>query len=367
VLNLISWKYSFKRLNEEYEIAKKKKHALDSLFETGRISQATRDSFNSELTEAIAEIEKQQQDLLEKMQGKTNELEEQVKTLETLLANYEIQHVVGEIDEEIYQREINLLNTGLETAKRELGTIKEAANQLCPSAEAPAAPEPPAAPQENQPAQDQPAENVTENVPEAPIEMEVTPESATVEPCPQEPVITEEAPAPEPTVTEQQVTEPQAEVCAENAPPETVSTEMPAEAPTESIEMPTEETTASAETPPTEEPQIEAAQPVEDTPQVIEDQPPIIEEQPQIVEEQPIIETPNTEEIPQEEMANVEEITPTEEMPQVEEVAEEAHPHEAPKEAHPEIVVEPITETESAEEAPAAEAETENAENQEET
>ena len=31
-LNVISWKYTFKRLNEEYEIAKKKKQALDNLF-----------------------------------------------------------------------------------------------------------------------------------------------------------------------------------------------------------------------------------------------------------------------------------------------------------------------------------------------
>ena len=58
VLELISWKHSFKRLNEEYEIAKKKKQALDNLFEKGRISQATRDSFDSDINAVIAEIEK---------------------------------------------------------------------------------------------------------------------------------------------------------------------------------------------------------------------------------------------------------------------------------------------------------------------
>jgi len=100
VLKLISWKHSFKRLNEEYEIAKKKKQALDNLFETGRISQATRDSFDNDISTVIMEIEKQQKDLLTKMQCKAEELASQVKTLETLLANYEIQHVVGEIDEE---------------------------------------------------------------------------------------------------------------------------------------------------------------------------------------------------------------------------------------------------------------------------
>ena len=101
-LNVISWKYTFKRLNEEYEIANKKKQALDNLFVTGKISQATRDSFTGDISAAIIEIEKQRKDLAEKMQAKTLELEGQLKTLETLLANYEIQHVVGEIDEESY-------------------------------------------------------------------------------------------------------------------------------------------------------------------------------------------------------------------------------------------------------------------------
>ncbi len=125
---MISWKYTFKRLNEEYEIAKKKKQALDNLFETGKISQATRDSFNDEINAAIVTIEKQQKELIDSMQGKTQELENQIKTLETLLANYEIQHVVGEIDEDIYQREISLLTTGLETTKNELNINKASTN-----------------------------------------------------------------------------------------------------------------------------------------------------------------------------------------------------------------------------------------------
>ena len=130
-LKLISWKYTFKRLNEEYEIANKKKQALDKLFESGKISQSTRDSFTNDINAAIVQIEKQQKELIESMQLKTQELENQIKTLETLLANYEIQHVVGEIDEQIYQQEINLLTTGLETTRNELNVIKQSTNQLC--------------------------------------------------------------------------------------------------------------------------------------------------------------------------------------------------------------------------------------------
>lgn len=126
----MSWKHSFKRLNEEYELATKKKQALDKLFESGKISKATHESFNSEIVAAIEEIEKQRRDLLSKMQLKMQALESQIKTLEMLLANYEIQHVVGEIDDESYQHEITLLTRGLDAAKQELALIVDATNQL---------------------------------------------------------------------------------------------------------------------------------------------------------------------------------------------------------------------------------------------
>jgi len=127
---LVSWKQSFNRLNEEYEIAKKKKQALDNLLNTGRISPTTYEEFNKEIDEAIAEIERQQKALLEKMKSKMAELEKHIHMLETLYANFEIQHVTGEIEEEVYQRETNLLSTGLETVKQELEAVKEAVNQL---------------------------------------------------------------------------------------------------------------------------------------------------------------------------------------------------------------------------------------------
>lgn len=127
---LISWKSSFKRLNEEFEMVKKKKQALDNLLKSGRISQSTYEIFGREITEAIAEIERQQKILLDKMQCKMKELEGYIKTLERLFANFEIQHVAGEVDDELYQREITPVLAGLETSRQELDAVKEAINQL---------------------------------------------------------------------------------------------------------------------------------------------------------------------------------------------------------------------------------------------
>jgi hypothetical protein len=130
VHKLISWKHSFRRLNEEYEVARKKRQALDNLLSVGRISQSTHGIFNKEIDDAISEIEKQQKALLEKMAAKVVELEGQVKTLEILLANFEIRHVTGEIGDEAYQRESDLFASGLDAAKHELEEVKEAADQL---------------------------------------------------------------------------------------------------------------------------------------------------------------------------------------------------------------------------------------------
>jgi hypothetical protein len=86
--------------------------------------------FSMEIAEAITDIERQQNTLLQKMNTKMMELKEQIKTLEILLTNVEIHHVIGEVDEEVYQREINVLSMGLETSRHELETMREAAEQL---------------------------------------------------------------------------------------------------------------------------------------------------------------------------------------------------------------------------------------------
>jgi len=127
---MASWKQYFDKMNEEYTIVMKKKQALSSLVSSGKISQSTFELFDKEMDETIADIERQKSLLLDKMNGKITELEEHIKTLEKLLANFEIQHVGGEIDEEVYQREIALLSIGLETAKQELESIKDAVNKL---------------------------------------------------------------------------------------------------------------------------------------------------------------------------------------------------------------------------------------------
>ncbi len=130
VQKLISWKYSLEQINGELNLATKKKNALDKLFNEGKVSQPTYDSFSNEVAEAIVEIEAKQKILVEKMTTKISELEQQMKTLEFLLVNSEIRHVSGEIEEGTYNRENEVLSLGLETIRQELDEIKEAVSNL---------------------------------------------------------------------------------------------------------------------------------------------------------------------------------------------------------------------------------------------
>jgi len=145
---LISWKYSFETSVKELEMVRKKKQALESLFNTGKISASTYEHLNKEITNAITAIEADQKALTEKMTLRANELEKQTKSLEMFLANLEIHHAAGELDEEAYKHQSDAITLGLETTKQELNGIKEALVKLIPETPAPAPTEEQSEPQE---------------------------------------------------------------------------------------------------------------------------------------------------------------------------------------------------------------------------
>jgi len=129
---LVTWKESFERINSELGTSNRKRQALESLHSAGRISQFTYECLNKELTDEIEQIEVRRKALAEKMTGKLNELEEQRMALEIFLANTEMAHAAGEIDDEIHAKESSAIDLGLEATKHELNWIKEVVIQLVP-------------------------------------------------------------------------------------------------------------------------------------------------------------------------------------------------------------------------------------------
>jgi len=209
VIHLISWKYSLEKINGELELARKKKQALDKLLNDGKVSQPTYDSFSNEVADAISEIEAKQGALVEKMRAKISELEQQMKTLEHLLVNSEIRHVSGELEEDAYNRECNVLSLGLETTRQELNEIKEAISNI--SEQNIGLPPPPPSPVEEETVEaETPSEPETEKRLEIVMDTETTTSIETTveeQPTVEEPLVVEEVPdVPVETAPEQEET-----------------------------------------------------------------------------------------------------------------------------------------------------------------
>jgi len=268
---LISWKDSFEKINNEFDMAKKKQNALEELLNNGRISQLTYENLNEALTREIEQIEARRKELAEKMTSKLNELEKQVNTLETFLANVEMSYAAGEITEELYNQEVNALNLGLEATKNELNFIREVIQQLVPQEVQEAQAEPTPLMEEAETTEVTPTETAMETEPtETEVEVASETEETVSEQLPEATVETPETiEATEATETTEtfetlETTEPTeptepTETQEITEPPETPETTETLETPETSIETTTEETFSEEQ--PTAETLAEETQP----------------------------------------------------------------------------------------------------------
>jgi hypothetical protein len=130
VSDLSSWKQSFEIVNQELELAKRKKQALDELLARKRMSQPTYEHLEKGLTANILDLEANQRSLVDKMISRADELEEQGHVFEWVLANLEIRHVSNEMNEETYSRHKKAMTSGLDATKTELSQIRTSLTQL---------------------------------------------------------------------------------------------------------------------------------------------------------------------------------------------------------------------------------------------
>ncbi|UCD26178.1 MAG: CdvA-like protein, partial [Candidatus Bathyarchaeota archaeon] len=122
------------------ELARKKKQALDQLFNSGKISASTYESLDKELKGIISEVEARQKDLADKMTSKIGNLEDQISTLEIFLANSEIQYAAGEIDDDLHANGSSAFSLGLDSVKKQLTAIREVVTSIMPEVVAPTPP-----------------------------------------------------------------------------------------------------------------------------------------------------------------------------------------------------------------------------------
>lgn len=231
-------------ITKKLETARRKKQALDDLFNEGKISQMTYEYISKDLDDGVNEIEGHQKVLADRIASKINELEEQTRTLEMFLADLALGHAVGEITDDLYKSESKSLALGLENAKRELTNLRDTLLSAIPEQIPAPVPEPteeveaPAPEEVEAPAEEPVAEEPSELPVEEPIETDVLEEVAeeTEEPIEE----TVEAPAEEEAAVEETPVEEAAEEITEEVP--TAEGEVYFEAPSEDMETSAEET-----------------------------------------------------------------------------------------------------------------------------
>jgi len=183
------WKYTLELASKELDLLKKKKQALDDLFSSQRISQATYEHLSREVDEALADVEKYLETVISKMKSRMEDLEKQIGILEIFLANVEMLHATNEIDDETYEKQSKALSLGIESVKYEIEEIKNALERAA-SKPAPAEAEATeytretmtVTPQPSEPSVSEPSVEAETSVEEMTISSEPSSEEKTIEP-----------------------------------------------------------------------------------------------------------------------------------------------------------------------------------------
>jgi sporulation protein YlmC with PRC-barrel domain len=154
------WKVDAEKLMKEFALAHKRLQALDSLMHEGRITQYVYNDLRKTYEAATTELEEMRKILIEKLRVRADEVETQVRDLEKFLANIEVQHMTGEIDDEAYQLATNSLKLGLSQLNAEKKDVETLLAEITQpeAAPTPVTPTPPLTPPPPTPAVIKPPE-----------------------------------------------------------------------------------------------------------------------------------------------------------------------------------------------------------------
>lgn len=140
------WKVDAEKLMKEFALAHKRLQALDLLMQEGRITQYVYTDLRKTYETATAELEEMRKILIEKLKARADEVETQVRDLEKFLANIEVQHMTGEIDDEAYQLATNSLKLGLSQLTAEKKDVETLLAEITTQPEVASTPTTPAPP-----------------------------------------------------------------------------------------------------------------------------------------------------------------------------------------------------------------------------
>jgi chromosome segregation ATPase len=123
---MFSWESDFEEAVKTVNIYRKKLQTLKTMKETGKISDKTADFLMKEFENYVKAIEAKKQTVLEKLENRMKEVQQQIDVIEKLMANNEIRYSAQEIADERYNKIATALSYAMEESKNEYESLKEA-------------------------------------------------------------------------------------------------------------------------------------------------------------------------------------------------------------------------------------------------
>ncbi|MEM1557644.1 MAG: CdvA-like protein [Thermoproteota archaeon] len=127
---MFSWESDFEEAVKTINIYSKKIQTLKTLRESGKISDKTAEFLQKEFDNYVKVIESRKQTVLERLETRLREVQQQIDLIEKLIVNNEIRFSAQEIPEDRYTKIATALNYALEESRNEYESLREAISIL---------------------------------------------------------------------------------------------------------------------------------------------------------------------------------------------------------------------------------------------
>jgi len=127
---MFSWESDFEDALKTINVYSRKLRALRKMVETGKVSGRTVEFLQRELEDYVKAVETRRQTILEKLENRMKEVQQQIDVIEKLVAENEMRHSAGETPDEKYSGMAVALNDALEESRNEYESLREATSIL---------------------------------------------------------------------------------------------------------------------------------------------------------------------------------------------------------------------------------------------
>lgn len=124
------WEIEAEELKTELELTSKRVKALDELYRSGDIEKDIYEELKKEHGSSIEKLDDVRKKLIQNLSERKTKLHDQIRELETSLANNKMQHASAELGDEDYRVMCDSIRSGLKRLLSEKRYIEETEEQL---------------------------------------------------------------------------------------------------------------------------------------------------------------------------------------------------------------------------------------------